>query len=173
MGKIILISGPNGSGKSRFAEQLVAETHGARCYIATMVPRTRENDRRIEAHRRQREGLNFVTLEVPWQVGKAPIPADSVVLLEDATNLLGNTVFEHGGSADEAYQDILTLSRRCRLLLVVTISGLDPDAYEGETADYIRSIHALNEALLERADAAAELTDGVPHWKKGDAHALD
>lgn len=173
METMILISGPNGSGKSRFAEQLVSKTQGARYYIATMESQTEENERRIEKHRHQRESLDFVTLELPYQVKNAAVAPDSVVLLEDATNLLGNTVFGHGGTAEETYEDILMLARNCRLLFVVTISGLDPNAYEGETADYIRSIHALNQALFRAADAAVELSGGVPHWTKGEFHVPD
>lgn len=173
MGKIILISGSNGSGKSRFAEELVSQTRGARYYVATMVSVTEENERRIEKHRRQREGLGFVTLEVPYQAGNAAVAPNSVVLLEDATNLLANAMFGHGGDAAAVYGDICTLAQRCRLLIVVTISGLCADEYEGETADYIRSVNELNRRLLERASAAVELRGGHPHWQKGDRNALD
>ena len=48
MGKLIVVSGPNESGKSAFAESLMSRIPGQRYYIATMVPQTEENYRRIE-----------------------------------------------------------------------------------------------------------------------------
>ena len=173
MGKVILISGSNGSGKSRFAEELVGKTTGARYYIATMVSQSEDNERRIEKHKKQREGLDFVTLEIPWQVSKAPVEPDSVVLLEDMTNLLGNTVFAHGGCGEDVYRDICALAEKCGLLIVVTISGMSSAEYTGETAAYIDSINELNNRLSALSDAVAEMVDGIQQWKKGDIHAID
>lgn len=173
MGKVILISGSNGSGKSRFAEELVGKTTGTRYYIATMVSQSEDNERRIEKHKRQREALDFVTLEVPYQVRAVQVEADSVVLLEDMTNLLGNTVFAYGGCGEDVYQDICALAEKCKLLIVVTISGMNSAEYTGETAVYIDSINELNDRLFALSDAAAEMVDGVPQWKKGDIHAID
>ena len=167
---MILISGGNGSGKSLFAEKLAATADLPRYYIATMVPQNEENDRRIEKHRRQRAGLDFTTLELPCHVGQAQVPADSLVLLEDASNLLANLVFTENGTGDEALEEILALRDRCRYLLVVTISGLDESAYDGETAAYIRAMSRLNEQLLDLSDAAVELVDGIPVIRKGDPY---
>lgn len=173
MGKVILISGSNGSGKSRFAEKLVGKTTGNRYYIATMVSQSEDNERRIEKHKHQREGLNFVTLELPYQVNKAPVEPDSVVLLEDMTNLLGNTVFAHGGCGEDVYQDICALAEKCKLLIVVTISGMNSAEYTGETSAYIDSINELNSRFFAMSVAAVEMVDGIPQWKKGDIHAID
>lgn len=169
---MILITGSNGSGKSLFAERLAATVDLPRYYIATMVSHTEENDRRIEKHRRQREGLNFTTLELPCHMDSAAVTPDSLVLLEDASNLLANLVFTEGGTAQDALQEILSLRDRCKYLLVVSISGMDESAYEGETAQYIRSMMWLNEALLDAADGAVELVDGRPVMRKGDPYGL-
>ena len=172
MGKIILISGPNGSGKSRFAEGLAEKFPGRRYYIATMKPQTEDNLRRIQRHREQRKKLDFTTLELPYQVGKADIPDDSVVLLEDVSNLLANTVFEHHGTMEEVFRDISALSEKSETLIAVTISGLAPDGYEGETAAYINALNRLNQQLYERSAAAAEMESGVSKWKKGDLNEM-
>lgn len=173
MGKLILVSGPNGSGKSRFAEALVSRTAGPRYYIATMEPQTEENRRRIERHRAQRAGLGFTTLELPWGVGDAAVGRSGVVLLEDVSNLLGNLMFRRGGDGEAAYGEICALSRRCALLVAVTISGLNVGDYAEETADYINGLNALNERLFQCAQAAAELENGVPRWRKGGPDAAD
>ncbi len=168
MGEIILISGPNDSGKSRFAESLVQKIKGPRAYIATMISQTEENARRIEKHRQQRKNLGFKTLEIPCEVEAAAVPADAVVLLEDVSNLLANTIFGQGGGEQQAYRRICELADRCYRLIAVTISGLCPDSYEGETAAYIRSLNHLNHMLLERAQSAAVMENGAAIWLKGE-----
>lgn len=161
-----LIFGSNGSGKSVYAESLVAQMAGPRYYIATMVAENEENRQRIEKHRRQRAGLNFQTVEEPWQVGSIPVPEDAVVLLEDASNLMGNVLFAANGKKEQALEEILRLRSRCKDLLVVAIGGLCPDGYDGETAAYIRDLCWLHDRLLEEADRAVELRRGeVIHIK--------
>lgn len=172
MGKLILICGSNGSGKSRYAESLISRTTGERYYIATMQPQTQENRRRIEKHRLQREGLHFHTLELPWKIADATVSPTSVVLLEDVSNLLGNILFAKGGSKEEALGEILALKERCRLLVAVSISGLCPDGYDGETASYIHGLNHLNKRLAELADVVVTMEDGQPVCEKGDTYAL-
>lgn len=157
---MILILGGNGSGKSAFAESLAAGLPEPRCYIATMVAETEDNYRRIEKHRRQRSGLNFRTIELPWKVDDACVDGTGTVLLEDASNLLGNGIFAHGGTKEQALTQILNLHARCGALLVVSISGLPEADYEGETASYIRDLHWLNDRLLETADQAYAMCGG-------------
>ena len=172
MGKLLLISGGNGSGKSRYAEALISKTVGPRYYIATMEPQTEENRRRIGKHIAQRSGLNFVTLELPAHVGTAPVTADSVVLLEDVSNLLGNTVFSAHCTPEDAWQDMLALQKRCGLLVAVTISGLSSHGYAGETAAYIDDLNTLNRRLFDLADAAVTMKNNSPVWEKGAEHDI-
>lgn len=172
MGRLILISGANGSGKSRFAEQLVSQTRGKRYYIATMAPQTEENHRRIQKHRQQRHGLGFQTLELPCRIGDAPISPAAVVLLEDVSNLMANVFFGSNATAGQVLDDICTLLDRCHLLVAVTISGLSPDGYAGDTAAYITALNDLNARLLSRADIAVTMSDGIYHLCKGDLRSV-
>ncbi len=170
MGKLLLISGGNGSGKSRYAEGLVSRTVGPRYYIATMDPQTEENRRRIQKHIAQRAGLGFVTLELSAMVQNAGVTEDSVVLLEDVSNLLANTVFGFGGTREAVWQDILALQSRCRLLVAVTIAGLSPEGYDKETSAYIDDLNDLNRRLYDASDAAVTMQDHCPIWEKGEAN---
>lgn len=163
---MILISGGNGSGKSIYAEKLAATMDLPRFYIATMVSQTKENEARIEKHRRQRAGLGFHTVELPCYVGRAEVTADALVLLEDASNLLANMMFMEHESKEEALREILRLRDQCSRLIVVTISGMSEDAYDGETAEYIRAMNWLNQQLFLAADTAVEMVDGQPVNRK-------
>ena len=145
---IQLILGPNNSGKSLFAEKLVIETANLhRIYLATMIPQTQENNHRIQKHILQREGKGFTTIEEPWNIHRLDIPKDSVVLLEDASNLLANGIFIHQSNAKESYKRILSLADQCKKLIIVSIGGLTEGDYDHETNHYIKELNTLNEML--------------------------
>lgn len=169
---LILVLGPNGSGKSAYAEQLLCRAEGSRFYVATMIPHGPQGAARVERHLAQRQGKGFTTLELPYRVGQADIPPEGAVLLEDVSNLLANRMFQQGGTAAQALEDIRALHGRCRVLVAVTISGLEADAYEGETRDYIHALHELNQQLLDMADVAVELREGAARLVKGEANGF-
>ena len=159
--KVIL--GPNGSGKSLYAEDLAVSSGDNRLYIATMVPKNQENHQRIEKHRLQRRGKGFITIEEPLCMSCVPVSKDSVILLEDVSNLVANRIFgSQPGKYSPVLEDILTLAGRCKTLIAVSISGLEEEGYSGETADYIRTLNDLNEKLICQASMAVEMRDGAP-----------
>ena len=173
MGKLILVSGENNSGKSVFAEKLISECEGKRYYIATMLPKTQENYDRIEKHKKQREKLMFVTLELPYSLSEAAVESESIVLLEDVSNLLANNIFENRKDTDEILKDILCLSKRCRVLVAVTISGLSGDGYDEETAMYINSLNEINQRLYNEAEAAVMMKNGKAVFEKGESYDIN
>lgn len=146
---IQLILGPNNSGKSLFAEKMVVETENLqRIYLATMIPQTEENNERIKKHIAQRKGKGFLTIEESWNIHALNIPKNSVVLLEDASNLLANGIFVHHSNHQECFERILTLGEKCKKLIIVSIDGLTvSNTYDAETNDYIQQLHLLNELL--------------------------
>ena len=145
---IQLILGPNNSGKSLLAEKLVVETKNMhRIYLASMIPQTHENNQRIKKHILQREGKGFTTMEEPWNIHTLDIPKDSVVLLEDASNLLANGIFIHHSNVEECYQRIVTLANTCQKLIIVNIDGLTEGNYDEETNNYIFQLNQLNQML--------------------------
>lgn len=160
--EIQLILGPNGSGKSLYAEAEAVRSGKSLVYLATMVPQNEENLRRIEKHRLQRRDKGFRTVERDWEIQKIPVTKEDTVLLEDASNLVANGIFCHGGTGEQALEQILSLAEKCRKVIVVSIQGLRAEDYEGETADYIRALNTLNEALTERAVSVTEMRDGTP-----------
>lgn len=146
--EIQLILGPNNSGKSLYAENLVVQnTDCPLIYLATMVPQTHENFARIEKHRIQRLGKGFTTIEMPWNIDKIDIPANSVVLLEDASNLLANGIFQYHANAQQCFAQIVNFAKHCRKLIIVSIAGLTAGDYDAETNHYIHQLNLLNEEL--------------------------
>ncbi|MBQ7623679.1 MAG: nicotinate-nucleotide--dimethylbenzimidazole phosphoribosyltransferase [Clostridia bacterium] len=166
--RVILVSGENGSGKSRFAEGLFEKIPGKKYYLATMRSVTPENEKRIKKHIAARAHIGFETVEAPLSVSDAGIQPGAAVLLEDASNLLANCVFEKGLSDSEVFEDIKRLSDKCRLLVIVTISGLEPQGKDAATDGYIRALSGLNARISYLADACVNMQNGAPCVTKGE-----
>lgn len=162
------IFGGNGSGKSRFAESLVDTCGDPRYYVATMIPYGESGARRVQKHIRQRENLRFTTLELPYLEDLSRIPEQSVVLLEDLSNLLANRMFENKGDGEGVLEDVFSLSRKSRELFVVSITGYKQEDFSGDTARYVEALKTLNSALAEKADRVYEMKEGIPVLRKGE-----
>lgn len=160
--RMILVLGPNSSGKSLYAEKLAVESGDMRIYLATMVPQTKDNYKRIDKHRIQRQDKGFMTIEEPWEILNLDISPDSVVLLEDASNLLANGMFQYQSDGQQALERIKVLARRCKCLIVVSIAGLTDEGYDKETARYIHELNWLNHKLSDLAEIVYVMQDGVP-----------
>ena len=126
---LILVTGGNGSGKSRFAEDVAAGFGGKKYYAATMIPYGPEGEARKQKHIAQRTGLGFITIECPFSLGEVPADENDLVLLEDVSNLLANSMFDvkHHVPPAAVETEITALERRCKLLIAVTIGGLTGD----------------------------------------------
>lgn len=169
---LILIMGKSGSGKSVFAEALAVRLRETRYYLATMLPHGEEGAARVQKHIAQREGMGFVTLELPYTVGGADIPADAVALVEDVSNLLSNAMFGKNASETDVFRDMTALCRRVHCVIAVTISVFENGDYDEETLQYIRALHRLNRRLGVLADAVIEMVEGVPVFRKGAPNGL-
>ena len=164
-----LIIGGAGSGKSSLAEALCCRLEGPRLYIATMQAADSESMKRIEKHRRQREGLRFDTLECPYSLDRAEIPQGANALLEDLSNLLANELFSsEGGGADAVRRGLQKACERCANLTVVTNEVFSGGTDYGEgTLQFLQELAALNRELGAEADLVAEAVCGLPNVLKG------
>lgn len=149
---MIVIIGDNNSGKSIYAEQLISQYDNQRFYIATLIPQSDDDHQRVDKHLKQRANLGFTTLEIPYDLSQAKLNSEAVVLLEDVSNLLANNLFDRQRQAPFALEEILSLSKRCHELVIVTIGNLDEAEFEGETKNFIAQLNWLNQQLIERAN---------------------
>lgn len=164
---IILISGENSSGKSVFAEDLITSLPGAPVYVATMICSSEDNKMRIMKHQIRRKDMGFRDVEEPLDLDRIDVCRDDPVLLEDLSNLLGNVMFQDGGDGSTVLRQIERLAGRCSRLFIVTISGLDPSSYDGETSRYINELDRLNACLHEMSKVHVEMVGGHPVYLKG------
>lgn len=105
-----LIIGGSGSGKSAYAEELLFSLPdaGKKYYIATMQVCDEESRRRVQKHRKQREGKKFYTIEQPVHVSGALTQMDAgkkSAMLECVSNLVANEMFAKDIYAEDMYAD--------------------------------------------------------------------
>lgn len=166
---LILVSGGAASGKSEFAESLAVQSpYPKRIYLATMRVWDAEGKRRVERHRRLREGKGFTTAECPTDLAHAPVERGSAVLLEDLSNLLLNELYAGGDAVGRIMAGIRHLEETAALTVVVSndmfADGVD---YTGETASYATALAKLNCQIARLAHKVYEVAAGQPiTWKE-------
>ena len=170
---LILCIGGNGSGKSEFAEKIAVETakNGEIFYIAAMKPYGDEGRRKIERHKKLREGKNFGVVEKYTDVAELNFPKNSTVILECMSNLLANEMFEKENTINTANEkikhDILCLDKKCKNLIVVSSLIYDEKKYDETTKKYIEHMADINNFIIKNADFVYEIVYGVSVCMKG------
>ncbi len=166
----ILITGGNDSGKSNCAERIASRFSTRKIYVATMIPFGAEGETRKAKHLLRRAGMNFFTVECPYDLGEVKCESCDLVLLEDVSNLLANLTFGQKipDAADVTFEQIIALAERCEIFIAVSISKFDLAGCDEKTRDYAASLAALNGRLAEKADIVAEMRARKPFFLKGE-----
>lgn len=183
-----LIIGGSGSGKSAYAEELLFSLPDAdkKYYIATMQVCDEESRRRVQKHRKQREGKRFYTIEQPVHVSKALAQMDAgkkSAMLECVSNLVANEMFakdvddrdviETGlknkkdrsaeAVAGKIVEDIMKLHHELQQLVIVSNNVFEDGlSYDEMTMEYIKTMGIVNQKLAAVADVVTEVVVGIP-----------
>jgi len=167
----VFISGGCKNGKSYVAQRLAksmrdgALNYGALYYVATMKSTGCEDDERIARHIREREGMGFVTVEQPTDIGGIAEKCDrgGAFLIDSLTALLANEMFPPDGSVDGlAAQRIIDGIARlvCIAGGVVFVSDYiysDAYIYDEYTEKYRKSLAEIDRAAAAACDAVLEV----------------
>lgn len=178
---VVLVIGGSGSGKSEYAEELIVSLgERKQIYIATMKPWDAECERRIERHRRLRQGKGFQTVECFRNLKelKGDWPSDqSAALLECMSNLVSNEMFgtelgapilDEWHTVKQVLEGIYCLKERVRDLVLVSNEVFsDGEAYSPETNRYRRALGQINQEAARIADVVVEVVAGIPVFIKG------
>ncbi len=179
-----LITGGSGSGKSSYAEGQTLRASGQKrgmaegkpcLYIATMKPCGEEALKKIERHRRLREGKGFATIECCQGLDGIRLPKNSGVLLECVSNLAANELYGEDGvlyNRQEIAERILRgighiLGQTENLVAVTDEVSSDVSNYSNATKEYIALLGMVNGQLACMADRVTEVVYGIPVVIKG------
>ena len=129
-----------------------------------MIPYGEEGQKRIEKHRKLREGKNFETVECPVDLRSITGLCDATCLLECVSNLVGNEMHEDGRLSWDTgrisglvVDEIRWLSQRAENLVIVTNEFEKEEGFDEDTLKYIETTRLVNEALRPLADRVVEV----------------
>ncbi|MBD5524624.1 MAG: cobinamide kinase [Lachnospiraceae bacterium] len=187
---MVLVIGGSGSGKSAYVEKaadsffkennvaarsaLRSDMAGSmkKYYLATMQILDEEGRKKVERHRRLRDGKGFVTIEQPTDICRAldrMETGERTVLLECISNLAANEMFSGEEAVaekevvDKIISEIEVLQRGTTHFVVVSNNVFEDGInYEEATMAYIRVMGAVNRELATMADRVVEVVAGIP-----------
>jgi len=163
----ILISGGCKNGKSSYAEELAKrmQTNNKNLYyLATMVPKDREDMEKIRRHKKERDGLGFQTVEINRNIQESlkEYSKSDVFLLDSVTALLANEMFKENEEVDlKAYkrvaEDLVRIVENTKHIVIVT-DYIHSDAinYECLTKTYIKGLAYIGIVLAKICDVVLE-----------------
>ena len=178
---VVLIVGVPDSGKSALAEDLALEMagDGKRIYVATMQILDDEGKRRVEKHRKLRDGKGFLTVEAPVEVARAVAEVPGIdratVLLECVSNLVGNVMHDEALMAKASKDDVAScvaedVAGLCgaapNVVLVTNSFPRDDDGYDEDTRQYVECLDEVNGKLRRLADVVYEFIEG--EWQRSE-----
>lgn len=175
---MVLVIGGSGSGKSAYAEQILSGITDVsrKYYLATMQVFDEDGRKKVENHKKNRQGRGFLTIEQPKRIAQAAEKmeaGENAVLLECMSNLAANEMFGEeilpaSETAETVLSDIRKLQAGVKHLVIVTNNVFeDGIRYDDGTAEYIRALAELNRRLAEMADKVVEVIAGIPLVIKG------
>ncbi|MED9903847.1 MAG: bifunctional adenosylcobinamide kinase/adenosylcobinamide-phosphate guanylyltransferase [Lachnospiraceae bacterium] len=176
---VTLVIGGSGSGKSAYAETLMCENSDVKnkYYLATMQIYDEDGKRKVERHKKLRQGKGFLTIEQPRDIERAVPQMETganAALLECMSNLAANEMFrEKILPAGQVVKKILTgmseLQKEVKHLIIVTNNVFeDGIIYDDGTMEYLKALAEINRELAKKADKIVEVVVGLPIVIKGE-----
>ncbi len=191
---MVLVVGGSGSGKSSYAEKVTVSLAqesvkeitksentslsdfklniAKKYYLATMQVFDDEGRKKVDRHRKLRNGKGFFTIEQPVRISSAlekMEDGDRTVLLECISNLTANEMFSEKKTMTEiqvtenVIRDIKMLKEQTNHLVVVSNNIFeDGITYDETTTKYIRAMGKINQKLAALADRVVEVVAGIP-----------
>ena len=191
---MVLVVGGSGSGKSSYAEKVtvslaqesvkeITKSENTslsdfklnipkKYYLATMQVFDDEGRKKVDRHRKLRNGKGFFTIEQPVRISSAlekMEDGDRAVLLECISNLTANEMFSEKKTMTEiqvtenVIRDIKMLKEQTNHLVVVSNNIFeDGTTYDEITTKYIRAMGKINQKLAALADRVVEVVAGIP-----------
>ena len=174
----IFISGGSKSGKSICAQQLSARMQrpGAPLYyLATMIPKDSEDEKRIIRHQQGRDGWGFETIEVENDIHRTVTDCDKrgTFLLDSVTALLANEMFTPDGRVEpDAYKkiadDLTKISNRIDDMIIVSdYIYSDAFLYDELTDLYRQGLGFIGRKMATVCDVVLEASGGICVAHKG------
>ena len=173
----IYISGGCSNGKTETGENLVLEMAdkaeketGVRppvYYVATMIPKDREDRRKIDLHREERKDKGFTTLEKKSYIRMLPHEnPEGIYFVDSITALLENAMFDGDANVDingwqTVVDDVMDFMGQVESAVFVSDSVFsDGTEYDPVTESYRRNLAICDRIIASECDRVLEVTFG-------------
>jgi adenosylcobinamide kinase/adenosylcobinamide-phosphate guanylyltransferase len=165
----ILVLGGARSGKSRYAESLIEALPPPWIYLATAEARDAEMEKRIAAHRAQRDE-RWQTVEAPHDLAGAlsGVPKGSAILVDCLTLWLSNRLLAEADMDREIERLEATLGEQRGTVVLVSNevgAGIVPDNALARRFQDLQG--TLNQRIAGRASRVVFMVAGLPLQLKG------
>ncbi|NOW02857.1 bifunctional adenosylcobinamide kinase/adenosylcobinamide-phosphate guanylyltransferase [Clostridium beijerinckii] len=169
-----LIIGGSKSGKSEVGEKIALTlSRNKVIYIATMNPYDKEDEDRIERHKKSREGLNFKTLEVTRDLDSVinTINCKDTVLIDSITSLLTNEMFNANEIIKNPSHKILSnlkqiMNNAKNVIIVSDYIFNDAIQYDEITENFKKELAIINRGLANYCENVIECSFGLIKYIK-------
>lgn len=171
MSRLALILGGARSGKSRYGEGLVRALPGPPHYLATGRAWDAEMAARIAAHRADRQGQGWVTVEAPLDLAGAlaGVPPGAPVLIDCLTLWLTNHLMaESDLEAEAATLEAALAAHPGPVVAVANEVGLGIVPENALARRFRDAAGRLHQRLAGRAGLVVLMVAGLPLAVKGD-----
>lgn len=171
---IHLVYGGSGSGKSAYAEKLVMKLNSEKkYYLATMKVFGDEGQRKIQRHRKLRDGKGFITLEMETLDSSPSIKElvqekNSTVLIECISNLVANEMFQDDETVQpekvvEKIRSNFDDIKNCAENFVIVSNNVFEDGieYDEPTKKFMKALGDINIFFASIADKVTEVVCGI------------
>lgn len=156
----VLVIGGSGSGKSEYAEKLAMRLKKNKVYYAAcMIPYGNEGKRRVERHRKMREGRGFITIEQYRDIDR--ISVEDTVIVECVSNLLANEMFGKNPKDGRYILNCLKNIEAENIIFVTNNVCEDGIEYSPDTVRYMEELNYVNAGLAVYADRVIEIVCGI------------
>ena len=164
--RLIMVTGGQRSGKSVFAERLALSMSARPTYLATARVYDEEMRKRVELHKKRREG-QWRNIESPLYITENIFKDTDAVLLDCLTLWATNWFFELGEQIDEALKEMKkqvdAVTNTGATFIIVTnevgLGGVSGNAMQRRFADLQGYI---NQFIAEKAEDVYLIVSGIP-----------
>jgi adenosylcobinamide kinase/adenosylcobinamide-phosphate guanylyltransferase len=168
----IFISGGCKNGNSTLAQILCSLNPPPLYYIATMEPKDAEDGERIERHIKNREGMGFITCEVPRDVKRIlDLDLSGSFLLDSVTALLENEMFSANinfMAAEKIAGELSSILMRIKNIVIVSdYIYSDANKFMDLTETYRKSLAKIDRLCARECEIVLEAVGGIFIAHKG------
>lgn len=170
-----LIIGGSKSGKSEVGEKIALTLNKYKViYIATMKPYDKEDEERIKKHIKNREGLNFVTIEKQKNLNEVvkDINFDDTILIDSITSLLTNEMFIENNIIKNPSANMMAnlqkvITKAKNVVIVSDYIFNDSIKYDDISENFKKELAIINIELAKLCDNVIECSFGNIKYRKG------